>query len=209
MGAVDQITLASVACTKVLETIVAIKKCQAQMKFSRVVLLTNEEVEPGGIEVIKIPKLDYWGYNEFVAMSLWRHIPTDYCLLVQNDGYVINGSKWDDGFLDFDFIGAGWPIPNDDKTYRTPNGQLVRVGNGGFSFRSNKLLRAPSALGLEFGDFGTGFPHEDGAICVHWREKLEKYGIKYAPLEVAVRFSRELPIPELKDGNTFGFHKYL
>lgn len=205
------IDLVAVACTKVPETIEALRKCQAQMSFSRTILLTSEEVEAQGIEVIKIPQLDYKGYNEFVAMTLWQFVTADFALLVQNDSWILNGKKWDDKWLMFDFIGAGWPIPSDDDkvSYRTPSGKLVRVGNGGFSLRSRRLLRAPTILGLEFTDKGTGFPHEDGAICVHWREDLEEVKIQFAPIEVAVKFSRELDIPELVDRDTFGFHKYL
>ena len=203
------IDLVSVACTKVPETIEALKKCQAQMKFSRTILLTHEDVEAEGIEVIKIPKLDYKGYNEFVAMTLWQYVAADFALLVQNDSWILDGKKWDDRWLMFDYIGAGWPIPEDNTTYRTPSGRLVRVGNGGFSLRSRRLLRAPTILGLEFSDLGTGFPHEDGFLCVHNGDTLQDNGIKFAPLSVAVKFSRELDIPELVDKDTFGFHKYI
>ena len=208
---IPSIALVAVACTKVPETIEAMKKCQAQMEFNRSMLFTHEDVEAEGIDVIKIEKLDYKGYNEFVAMKLWQYIGADYVLLVQNDGYITDVSKWNDEFFLFDYIGSGWPIPpEEDKiNYRTPKGELIRVGNGGFSFRSRKLLRAPTILGLNFNEEWAGFPTEDGWLCVYHRDELEKNGIKFAPIHVAVKFARELPIPELKDINTFGFHKYL
>lgn len=205
---IPTVSLVAVACTKVEETIEAMRKCQSQMTFNRSVLFTHEDIQPEGIDVVKIDKLDYRGYNEFVAMKLWQYIGTDYVLLVQNDGYILNASKWENEWFKYDYIGAGWPVPDDNETYRTPNGRLVRVGNGGFSLRSRKLLRAPTILGLEFSDKGTGFPHEDGFLCVHNGDLLEDNGINFAPLSVAVKFSRELPIPELRDRNTFGFHKY-
>lgn len=183
------ITLVSVAGTKVLETIDAMRKCHEQAHFEQTLLLS--------------PKLDYRQYNEFVAMSLWKYINTDYCLIFQNDGYIIDGSKWTDEFLNYDYIGAPWRIP-EDNAYKTPTGELVRVGNGGFSLRSKKLLGAPTKLGLEFSDMGTGFPHEDGWLCCHVRKELEDYGIKFAPLEVAALFSTEFPIPETVD--SFGAH---
>ena|SRR3990167_9583558 len=206
----EKITLISVACTKVPETIEAIRKCQKYFDFAESILITHENIKEKGIKVIKVEKLDYKGYNEFVAMELWRYINTSYCLLVQNDGYIINPEKWTDEFLNWDYIGSVWPIPpKEDKiSYRTPSGRLVRVGNGGFSFRSKKLLEAPSKLGLEFTDMGSGFPHEDGFLCVHKRRELESYGIKFAPLSIAVRFSRELPIPEGEGIEPFGFHRY-
>ena len=206
---IPTIDLVAVACTKVSETIEAMRKSQSQMKFTRSILFTHEDIAADGIDVIKIDKLDYKGYNEFIAMKLWQYAASDYILLVQNDSWILDGSKWRDAWFKYDFIGSAWPIPDDDTTYRSPSGKLRRVGNGGFSFRSRKLLRAPIILGLEFTDNGTGFWHEDGAICVHWGDILEQNGIKFAPIEEAVKFARELDVPELKDKNTFGFHKYL
>lgn len=198
------ISLVSVACTKVPETISAMLKCQEQMKFDETKLFThNENIYVGGIQFYKIPQLDYRGYNEFVGKYLAQYITTDYTLLVQNDGYILDGSLWDDEFLQYDYIGAPWP-PN---THFTKSGKEVRVGNGGFSFRSKKLLNVLNELHLPFTDMGTGFWHEDGAICVHYREELEEYGIKFAPVEVAAKFSTELQVPETI--KSFGGHKYI
>lgn len=204
------ISIVSVACTKIAETIDAIR--ETVKLFPRpAILITHEDLDLLDIKVIKIKKLDYKGYNEFVAMKLWKHVDTDYCLLVQNDGWVLNPEKWEDNWLNYDYIGAGWPVPpeSDKVSYRTANGDLIRVGNGGFSLRSRKLLEMPTLLRLDFNEKWAGFPTEDGWLCVHHREKLEKAGIKFAPLEEAIKFSRELPIPELLDRNTFGFHRYL
>ena len=207
---VPTIDLVSVACTKVPETIEAMRKCQAQKKFTRSILFTNEEIQVEGIEVIKISQLDYTGYNRFVSMELWKYIGSDYILLMQNDSWILNGKKWDDKWYKYDYIGAGWPIPpeEDNINYRTPTGELVRVGNGGFSLRSRTLLRAPTLLGFNFDEPWAGFPTEDGWLCVYHRDELMQAGAKFAPVEEAVKFSRELPIPELKDNDTFGFHRY-
>ncbi len=183
------ITLVSVAGVKVLETIDAMRKCVEQMHFEQMLILS--------------PPLNYQQYNEFVAMQLWNYINTDYCLLFQNDGYILDGSKWSDEFLEYDYIGAPWP----PQTHYTKEGTEVRVGNGGFSFRSKKLLEAPTKLGFTFTDKETGFWHEDGFLCVHYRKELEDYGIKFAPVEVAARFSTELIVPETV--KSFGGHKYF
>ena len=100
-------------------------------------------------------------------------------------------------------MGAPWPA----QTNFTKKNKEVRVGNGGFSLRSRRLLRAPTVLGLEFTDLGTGFPHEDGFLCVHYREELEAHGIKFAPVEIAAKFSTELQVPETI--KSFGGHKYI
>lgn len=204
---IPTIDLVAVACTKVPETIEAMRKSQKEFNFSRAVLFTDQDITVDGIEVVKIDTLDYKGYNEFIAMKLWQFVSADYIILVQNDGYILDGSLWDDAFLKYDYIGAPWPIPDDATTYRTPRGELARVGNGGFSLRSRRILRAPTVLGLEFTDKGTGFWHEDGFLCVHSRDILKDNGIAFAPVEVAARFSTELPVPETV--KSFGGHKYL
>ena len=208
---IPTIDLVAVACTKVPETIEALRKSQKQFNFTRTLLFTHEDVEVDGIQIIKIDKLDYTGYNEFVAMKLWQYIGSDYALLVQNDSWILNGNKWRNEWLKYDYIGSAWPIPPDEDkvNYRTPSGELVRVGNGGFSLRSRRLLRAPTILGLTFNEEWAGFPTEDGWLCVYHRDELKKAGIKFAPVEEAVLFARELDIPELIDKDTFGFHKYL
>lgn len=202
---IPTVTLVSVACTKVPETLHAMNTCLEKMEFNRAILITSQDVHGGNIEVINIDPLDYKQYNEFVAMKLWEHIDTDFALLVQNDGYITDETQWDDVFLNFDYIGAPWP-PETHYAGSVP-GSEVRVGNGGFSLRSTRLLKAPTELGLTFTDKGTGFWHEDGFLCVHYREELEKAGIKFAPVGIAAKFSTELIVPETTQ--SFGKHKYL
>ena len=62
------------------------------------------------------------------------------------------------------------------------------------------------------GDFykhmGVGLTNEDGNICVHNRHIYEAAGCRFAPLDVACRFSNESEVPEQNGIDTFGFHKY-
>jgi hypothetical protein len=96
---------------------------------------------------------------------------------------------WSDDFYRFDYIGAPWW------------GGKPSVGNGGFSLRSKKLLRA-----LEDLNFIEGIP-EDVLICTHYRSILErKYQIKFAPVEVAERFSFEMAKTKKEISRAFGFH---
>jgi hypothetical protein len=62
--------------------------------------------------------------------------------------------------------------------------------------------------GSYYKHFNLGFKSEDGNICVHNKSVYESAGCKFAPLEVAVRFSRELDIPENFGIESFGYHKY-
>ena len=142
-------------------------------------------------------------YSHYILYKLANDVKKDFALVIQYDGYVLHPDAWSDEFFEYDYIGAPWP-PN---THFTKEGQEVRVGNGGFSFRSKKLLNALNDLNLPFTDNGTGFFHEDGVICNYHRKALEDYGIKFAPVKVAAKFSRELKVPETVE-YTFGFHRY-
>ena len=57
-----------------------------------------------------------------------NYFDTDYVLTFQSDGFILNPDAWTDEFFNYDYIGAPWG----DNRYA--------VGNGGFSFRSKKLM---------------------------------------------------------------------
>ena len=112
-------------------------------------------------------------------------------LLVQWDGYVIFPSAWTDEFLAYDDIGARWPFVSDG----------MAVGNGGLSLRSKRLLNALSSDSAFTPDATTG---EDELIARAFRPALEtNYGIRFAPEDLADRFSVE--IAAITDP-TFGLH---
>jgi len=70
------------------------------------------------------------------------------------------------------------------------------------------LLELPSELDLDWETVDHGYFHEDGFLAVQNRHILQKYGIKYAPLSVAVHFSKERVIPENKGVKSFLFHQW-
>ena len=114
--------------------------------------------------------------------------------MVQWDGFVIDGKRWVDEFWHHDYIGAKWPHAGGEG-----EGDF-RVGNGGFSLRSKRLLDALTDPDITLNTD----ENEDEAICVRHREFLEKkYGIVFADERVADRFSAEVGRPV---GPTFGFH---
>lgn len=140
-------------------------------------------------------------YSKFMLYELGKYIETDYVLIVHKNAHVLRPHKWSNDFLAYDYIGAPWP----KDVHFTKDGTNIRVGNGGFSLRSKKLMNALNELKLPFSDDGTGYFHEDGVICVYYRKQLEAYGIKFAPPEVAARFSLETLCPE-SVMDPFGFH---
>ena len=197
------VTLVSVACTRVKETTKAIQKSMRNIDFHEVLLITHEPIslEHLGIRVINIEKLDYKGYNYFIMYRLKDYVKTDFALLIQNDGYVLRPQKWNNDFLKYDYIGAPWGR----NLHFAKDGTEVRVGNGGFSLRSQRLLRAPGDLKLPYSAPNIHSSHEDLIICKYYRNELENYGIKFAPVELAAQFSLET-ITEESDFKSFGFH---
>ncbi len=147
-------------------------------------------------------------YSKAMIYELRRFVDTPYCVTIQDDGFIVNPESWNDDWFNYDYIGSPWPLPTDDYSYRTPDGEIIRVGNGAVSFRSKKLLELPDEL--EFGwRLYFGNANEDGFLTCHTRRILQHYGIKFAPIEVAKYFSREHEIPENQDvDKPFGFHKY-
>jgi hypothetical protein len=132
-------------------------------------------------------------YSRFVALELAARMPKEatHAMVVQLDGYITNPECWDDEFLAHDYIGAPWPIAlNPD-----------RVGNGGFSIRSRRLQEWIARQ--QWAELP-----EDVFICSHCRSRIIEAGMTFAPLELAARFSRELPIEEahLVPRITLGFH---
>ena len=222
-----EVTLFSIDTTSDIEgTIKAIHTSMSGVKYGEIKLVTTkenikkyrDELEPDGI-TLEEPVMEvknYNHYNYFVIHKLHEHIDTSHCLLVQPDGFVLFPEKWENSWLDYDYIGAPWPIVKD--SYIDPFGNHHQVGNGGFSLRSKKLLEVPTKVDVPWetnnSDFykmppGVVNYHEDGNICVHNRHIYEKEGCKFAPIDVAVKFSQENRIPECEGITPFGFHYRL
>jgi hypothetical protein len=146
--------------------------------------------QPCSFRTIQIEELkDISAYSPFLMKQMHAHIRTPFALVTQWDGYVIHPEAWRPEFMDYDYIGARW--------HWHPK---HRVGNGGFSLRSKKLLDA-----LQHPEFRLieGI-NEDDLTCRIYRDELEKnHGIRFAPDNVADQFSYECSQVR---SPTFGFH---
>lgn len=165
-------------------------------------------------EYTKIPNFSYSDYNKFCVTELWKYIETEYLIIIQDDGFILNPEKWNDVYYQYDYIGAPWNKQHLwFNTQRWPliheklkqSNNTFNIGNGGFCFRSKKLLKSSSEL---FENEHIGIP-EDVLICIGFRQKLENLGLKFAPYNVAKLFSCETIFGEneiLSSNNSFGFH---
>lgn len=203
----DNVTLVIVATKNVEASLAAYKYSKSQVGFGETKFFSH--YCPAGLKkseytyVDPFSSVEEWG--KFIIYELHKYICTDYILLIHSDGFVVNADSWSDCFFDYDYIGAPWPLPKDNFSYRTPSGKLVRVGNS-VSLRSKKILEAPSKLQLPWERFH-GFLHEDGFLCVQHYDELRANGICFADIDVAKDFSREYV--DIKSKNEpFVFHKW-
>lgn len=188
-----EITLIALTNQKFSEHKAAIDKSCEGINFGDVKLIWDE----------KCTSIDEWNYK--IIYELHTYVQTDFAILIHGDGYIINPLLWKEEWLNYDYVGAPWPTPRDNYSYRTPDGEVIRVGNS-VSLRSKRIMELPSKLGLEWKSY-YGNTNEDGFLCVHNRRILEKNGCKFAPLEVAKYFSKEHEIPENVGLSTFAFHQ--
>lgn len=187
------VTLVCITTRDYGPSVVAIKKSLAQIKPHSTIFFTDVQYDDPDFECIIIPKMDWLQYNKWVCCELWRYITTSHVLLIQWDGMVIDASAWTDEFLNYDYIGAPWNYKDGRN-----------VGNGGFSMRSTNLMQFISQD--EFiQDVGVYAP-EDEVICRLYRKYLESKGVRFAPEDLAHRFSFEMHPPKQK---TFGFHAHF
>lgn len=134
-------------------------------------------------------------YSEFIIKESHKYINASHVLIFQHDGFVNNWKAWDDSWLEYDYIGAPWWYMDG-----------YNVGNGGFSLRSKRLMEIV-AKDMVIQSKRQYHP-EDDIICRTYRKYLEdNYQIKFAPIEVAEKFSFEgymQPAKYLSD--QFGVH---
>ena len=199
------VTLVCVATKNVERSVLALKYSQKAIKFSDVQLFSHYGPQNIGSltyhKISKFKSVEEWG--KFIVYDLHKYINTEFIVLVHDDGFIVNSSKWVDEFKEYDYIGAPWPIPEDNFSYRTDTGELVRVGNS-VSLRSLRLLKLPSKLKLDWKRFH-GFLHEDGFLNVQYRDILKEHGVVYPNYELAAKFGREA----CDSGDEpFTFHKW-
>jgi Protein of unknown function (DUF5672) len=183
--------------TKDISLVIVDNFCHNLAKFSieqtlqhidcrKVLTFSDREIISGATLVPIKKSISMVDYAQVMLKHLWLHVDTEHILIVQWDGMAVDRDQWDDEYLKYDYIGSPW-------------GDGL-IGNGGFSLRSRKLLDCLRDNQIQItSDTGQD---EDIIICKHYRSNLEKQGIKFAPTELANKFS----IEHQHTGDTFGFH---
>jgi len=182
--------MCAVSSVNVAATLQALQTSLAQVDVAACKLFTDASVVPDhpGISVVPIARLrSAEAYSAFVLSELVDHVETSHCLVVQWDGHVLDAGRWQPAFLAHDYVGASWPQFADGHD----------VGNGGFSLRSRRLMRACRSAA-----FRRSHP-EDVAIGRINRRLLEGMGLSFAPRALADDFSAERAGDPF---SSFGYH---
>jgi hypothetical protein len=201
---------------------VSVALCSRQMPGAAT-LLMSPEVPEGMSPTIRhrvIAPLNYHEYSWFILFALWRFIETDYVLIVQDDGWILDIANWRDEFFDYDYIGAPIHLGRVDtpqgimwmrrfawcEHLGKPDSIVMPVLNGGFSLRSRRMLRAlvdhpqvrvevPPPGVIETAPIRMSWfndaVNEDVQLTAALRPQLEQLGFRYAPLDVCTRFAYE------------------
>lgn len=205
----SNVTLIALTSIKYEATMKALEYSCRGIEFGAVKIASHEKPEnlPDFITheyTEKMSDIDEWNYA--AIYNLGKHIDTEFAILIHDDGFIVNPESWRDEFLEYDYIGAPWPMPVDDYSYRDNTGKIIRVGNS-VSLRSKRLIDLPVELNLEWKKFN-GFYNEDGFICVNYRHIYLEHGMKFADIDVAKYFSHETMIPEIKGIEPLAFHRH-
>lgn len=177
----------------------AISKCLEQATFGAVKLLTHDASLPHAVKIPPINTLSE--YSDFCIKELHKHVHTSHAMVAQWDGYLLRAAAWTDDFLAYDYIGSPWLPAN-------------IIGNGGWSLRSKKFLKACAQIASHCHD--STHP-EDAYVSMRHRADLESLGCRFAPIELAQRWGFEgrsfdsaewRGLPTAWNGQC-GFHSWL
>jgi hypothetical protein len=205
----DNVTLLGIDCVDIDRLTLAANICQENFEFADVKLLTsiesNEHKNIVNIDPIK--NIDE--YSLFMISRLHEFVDTEFVLIFQYDGFILNPNAWTDEFLKYDYIGSPWLVQDWSLRFGFTKEMIgtMMVGNGGFCIRSKKLIQFTSQL-HEAGNLEKYNP-EDIAICLWNKDLIEKNGFKIAPVSLAKKFGFEGENDESDKWNgQFGFHGF-
>lgn len=180
---------------------IAIDDAMSKVDFKEVILYTDEPGKFPGLEGVTMVKVPNWpnkiDMGRFYYSEAAAPISTSHALMMEWDAGIRDVREWDPAFLAYDYIGAPWPGP---PYAWDPKGGST-VGNGGFCLMSKRLIdyiyENRSRISCT----------TDMDVARNHRNTFEHaFGAKWAPEDVAYRFSFECGSPEQAVKPSFGYH---
>lgn len=196
----DGVCLIGIGSTHIKETEKAIIHCQSSCRFAESLYLTEKNNHNRSqnkfkyVEIQPITSIEY--YQKFVVKELPSILlknPYPYYLIINWDGFIVNPSAWTNAFFEYDYIGAPWPWMN------------YVCGNGGFNLKSIKFLKTQQHIFRDIPAEKITEP-EDLILSWYFRQNFMDLGCKYAPKDIAYKFSTEHG--GYNNHMSFGFHDF-
>ena len=151
-------------------------------------------------------------YNKLMlSTEFWSWTKAKTVLLFQTDSLILSSSGGSlDEYLAYDYVGAPWNAVENDRVKDLISQVKLKegVGNGGFSVRN---VAAMTDIARKFQEeqrvvANAEYPQED----LYFVQKLEEFGYKVAPVNVAYKFAVEVPLydvePKSSAHTPYGLH---
>lgn len=196
--ALPTVTLMCIDCVDAARAIKVLEHCKTKADFGDVKLLTSI---PAIYEHrVKIKPLDSLiMYSIFMLTEVYKYIDTKHVLIVQRDGWILNPEAFKPEWLELDYIGPLFM-------------QYDKVGSGGFSLRSKKLMEAIAATMPEW-DGSMQDAHRIQNDLSYYEDGVLSFGSlakhsKIASLNEAAKFAQGgNTTPLYFEEKPFGFHR--
>lgn len=192
------VTLCIIDCVNAQRAVKVLEHCKTKADFGAVKLLTHVPVDYEH-KVKIMPLNSLIAYSIFMLTRFHQYIDTEHCLIVQRDGWVLNPESFDMSWLELDYVAPLFM-------------QYDKIGSGGFSLRSKRLMKNVSENTIEWD--GTdkhaheiqdsqGY-YEDGVISLSGRFSHFNFCSLKQGADFAVGGNRN---PEYFRERPFGFHR--
>lgn len=191
------VTLICIDCLNANRAIKVLERCKQLCDFGAVRLLTHIPVQYQH-KVKIIPLNSLIAYSIFMLTKVHEYIDTEHMLIVQRDGWILNPESFNPEWLELDYIGPLFV-------------QYDKVGSGGFSLRSKRLMADVAKQTPEWDGTQKGADliqsqisfYEDGEICLTDKFRDFKFATLGQAADFAMGGNRN---PAYYREHPFGFH---
>lgn len=202
MLALPNVTLVAVG-TMLHELLrITISDCVARVSFGDLVIYSDRADlinVPGARQIAAPCGTDKKDVMEFYYGEAAQAITTSHALMIEWDAGIRDVGMWRDEFLQYDYIGAPWPLEYLEVWGGDPE---CNVGNGGFTLLSKKLSDLIYTHRAALPVSSDVHPSRDHRRAY---EQLDS-SIRWAPRSVAADFAFEHGTPGERDCPSFGYH---